>query len=242
MPLATRLRVLLGGAPGGIFKRFMAAGIAADRQAILAIGQSLGRGCPFVATFGTMGMEYGHLATEDESYDHDPSAFGFPRARTEDMLKDFAAQGLRTSAIRLAPVVHGPSTFGLVSLLIPIARKKKQSAYIGDGRNRWPAVHHSDAARLFRLALENGPAGGTYHGVAEEGVPLRQVAEVIGRRLHVPVVSKQSAQVAQHFGLAAPFVEIDNPASSRLTQERLGWTPKHQKLVSQLEDSDVFTK
>lgn len=242
MPLSTRLRVLMGGAPSGIFRRFMGAGVAADRKAVLAIGQSLGTGSPFVATFGTMGMEYGHLATEDEPYNHDPSAFGFPRAKTEDILKDFASRGLRTSAIRLAPVVHGPSAFGLISLIIPTARKKKQSAYVGDGRNRWPAVHYLDAARLFRLALEKGLAGGTYHGVAEEGIPLRQVAEVIGRRLNVPVISKQPAQVAKHFGLAAPFVTIDNPASSRLTQERLGWEPKHQKLLSHLEESDAFNK
>ncbi len=242
MPLGTRLRVLMGGAPGGIFKRFMSAGIAADRQAVLTIGQALGTGSPFVATFGTMGMEYGHLATEDQPYNHDPTAFGFPRAQTEDVLKDFASRGLRTSAIRLAPVVHGPSAFGLVSLLIPVARKKKQSAYVGGGGNRWPAVHHLDAARLFRLALENGPAGGTYHGVAEEGVPLRQIAAIIGQRLNVPVVSKQPAQVAKDFGLAASFVAIDNPASSSLTQERLGWVPKHQKLLSHLEESEVFNK
>ncbi len=194
MPMGTRLRVLMGGKPSGIFKRFMAAGVAADREAVQAIGGALGEGSSFVATFGTMGMRYGQVATEDQPYDHDPSAFGIMRARTEDVLHGFASRGVRTSAIRLPPVVHGSKAFGLVSLMIPVARKKKVSAYVGDGRNCWPAVHHLDAARLFRLALEHGPAESTYHGVAEEGIPLRQVAEVIGRRLNVPVVSKLPAE------------------------------------------------
>ncbi len=242
MPLTTRLRVLMGGAPKGIFKRFMEAGVAADRQAIVAIGEALQKGSAFVATFGTMGMKYGQLATEDEFYNHDPAAFGILRASTEDILKSFVSRGVRTSAIRLAPVVHGPRAFGLVSLTIPTARKRKESAYVGAGRNRWPAVHYLDAARLFRLALENGPAGSSYHGVAEEGIPLCQIAEVIGRRLNVPVTSKQPGEVAQHFGFAASFVGIDNPASSKLTQERLGWVPTHQKLLAHLEESDVFDR
>ena len=240
MPLTTRLRVIIGGAPNGIFKRFVAAGVAADRQAIVAIGEALQKGSAFVATFGTMGMNYGQLATEDEPYNHDPAAFGVLRARTEDVLKSFVSRGVRTSAIRLAPVVHGPRAFGLVSLIIPTARKKKESSYVGSGQNRWPAVHYLDAARLFRLALENGPAGSSYHGVAEEGIPLCQIAEVIGRRLKVPVTSKQSGEVAKHFGFAAPLVGIDNPASNKLTQERLGWVPTHQKLLAHLEESDVF--
>ena len=164
MPLTTRLRVLMGGAPKGIFKRFMEAGVAADRQAVVAIGEALQEGSAFVATFGTMGMKYGQLANEDEPYNHDPAAFGILRARTEDVLKSFVSRGVRTSAIRLAPVVHGPRAFGLVSLTIPTARKKKESAYVGDGMNRWPAVHYLDAARLFRLALEDGPARSSYHG------------------------------------------------------------------------------
>ncbi len=240
MPLTTRLRVLMGGAPKGIFARFMEAGVDADRKAIVAMGEALQEGSAFVATFGTMGMKHGQLATEDEPYNHDPAAINFLRARTEDVLKSFVARGVRTSAIRLAPVVHGPKAFGLISLTLPTARKKKQSAYVGAGGNRWPAVHYLDAARLFRLALEKGPAGSTYHGVAEEGIPLREIAEVIGRRLKVPVTSKQPGEVAKHFGLAASFIGIDNPASSKLTQERLGWLPTHQKLLAELEQSDVL--
>ena len=242
MPLTTRLRVLMGGAPKGMFKRFMEAGIAADRQAIVAIGEALQKGSAFVATFGTMGMKYGQLATEDESYNHDPDAFGILRASTEDVLRSFVSRGVRTSAIRLAPVVHGPGAFGLVSLTIPTARKKKESAYVGAGLNRWPAVHYLDAARLFRLALEKGLAGSSYHGVAEEGIPLCQIAEMIGRRLNVPVRSKQPGEVAKHFGFAAPLVGIDNPASSKLTQERLGWVSTHQKLLAHLEESEVLDR
>ena len=239
MPVGTRLQVLMGGKPSGIFKRFMAAGVKADREAVQAIGGALAKGSSFVATFGTMGMRYGQLATEDQPYNHDPSAFGIMRAKTEDVLHAFASRGVRTSAIRLPPVVHGPKAFGLVSLMIPVARKKKVSAYVGDGGNRWPAVHYLDAARLFRLALEDGPAGSTYHGVAEEGIPLRQVAEVVGRRLNVPVVSKLPAEVEKHFGFIAPLVEIDNPASSKLTQENLGWKPTHQDLLTHLEQGDL---
>jgi nucleoside-diphosphate-sugar epimerase len=126
--------------------------------------------------------------------------------------------------------------------MIPIARKKKESAFVGDGVNRWPSVHHLDAARLFRLALENGPAGGTYHGVDEEGILLREIAEVIGRRLNVPVVSKSAEEAKKHFGFIGPAVAIDNPTSSRLTRERLGWKPTHMRLLADLEQTDLFSK
>lgn len=243
MPLGTRLQVFLGGAPSGIGGRFMKAAIAADRRAIEVLGASIGRGSPLVATFGTLAMRPGRLATEDEPYDSDSAIFGskdINRARTEDTMKDLASRGIRASVIRLPPTVHGPRAFGLASMAIQIARKKKESAYPGDGLNRWPSVHHLDAACLFRLALEKGPAGGTYHGVDEEGIPLRDIAAVIGRRLNVPVVSKPPAEAAKHFGFIAPLVPIDNPTSSKLTQERLGWAPTHTRLLADLEQSDVF--
>jgi nucleoside-diphosphate-sugar epimerase len=195
-----------------------------------------------VATFGTLGVKPGLLATEDEIYDHSPRAFGAIRAKNEDVLKEWAARGLRTSAIRLPPIVHGPTAYGLASLLIPMARKKKVSAYVGDGMNRWPSVHHLDAAHLFRMASEKGPAGGTYHGVDEEGIPFREIAEVIGRRLSVPVVSKSAEEAKKQFGFIAPAVRIDNPTSSRLTRERLGWSPTHMKLLADLEQTDFFSK
>jgi nucleoside-diphosphate-sugar epimerase len=242
VPLGTRLRIFLGGAPGGIVLRFMAAAAATDRRAIDAIASSLHKGSPLVATFGTLAMKPGRLATEDEPYDHEPRSFGGVRARNEDTLKEWAARGLRTSAIRLPPIVHGPTAYGLASLLIPIAHKRKESAYIGDGMNRWPSTHHLDAAHLFRLALEKGPAGGTYHAVDEEGIPFREIAEVIGRRLDIPVVSKSPEAAKKHFDFIAPAVPLDNPTSSELTRERLGWNPTHMRLLADLEQTDFFSR
>jgi nucleoside-diphosphate-sugar epimerase len=242
VPLGTRLRIFLGGTPGGIIPRFMAAAAATDHLAIDAIASSLPKGSPLVATFGTLAMKPGHLATEDEPYDHEPRSYGGVRARNEDTLKEWAGRGLRTSAIRLPPIVHGPTAFGLASLLIPRARKKKESAYIGDGMNRWPSTHQLDAAHLFRLALEKGPAGGTYHAVDEEGIPFREIAEVIGRRLNIPVLSKSPEEARKHFGFIAPVVPLDNPTSSKLTRERLGWNPTHMGLLADLEQTDFFLK
>jgi nucleoside-diphosphate-sugar epimerase len=242
VPLGTRLRVFLGGAPSGIVQRFMGAAAGTDRRAIETIAAALGKGSPLVATFGTLGMKPKLLATEDEPYDHSPRAFGGIRAKNEDVLKDWAARGLRTSTIRLPPIVHGPTAYGLASLLIPMARKKKESAYVGDGMNRWPSVHHLDAAHLFRLAFEQGPAGGTYHGVDEEGIPFREITEVIGRRLNVPIVSKSPEEAKKHFGFIAPAVPLDNPTSSKLTRERLGWSPTHMRLLVDLEQTDFFSK
>ncbi len=239
MPLGTRVRVLLGGAPGGIVQRFMGAAVETDRRTVETIGQSLpGTGSPLVVAFATLAMKQGRLATEEEAYD--PSFFGAPRARTEDMLQDLALRGIRTSAIRLSPIVHGAGDHGFAPQLIQIARKKQESAYVGDGRNRWPSVHRLDAARLFRLALENGPAGGTYHGVAEEGIPFRDIAGLIGRRLNVPVVSKSAAKAAKQFSFLAPFISMDNPTSSKLTQERLGWKPTQPGLLADLDQADYF--
>lgn len=242
VPLGTRFGIFLGGAPSGIVMRFMRAAAATDRRAIETIAASLGKGSPLVATFGTLSMKPGQLATEDETYDHAPRVFGAIRAKNEDVLKEWAARGLRTSAIRLPPIVHGPTAYGLASLLIPMARKKKESAYVDDGTNRWPSVHHLDAAHLFRLAFENGPAGGTYHAVDEEGIPFREIAEVIGRRLNVPVVSKSAEEVKKQFGFVGPAVPIDNPTSSKLTRERLGWKPTHMGLLADLEQTDFFSK
>jgi hypothetical protein len=136
----------------------------------------------------------------------------------------------------LPPSVHDWVKQGLVSFLIPLARKKGISAIVGEGLNRWPAVHRLDAARLFRLALEKGSAGARYHGVAEEGVPFRHIAEVIGRHLKVPV----AATSAGHFGFLAPFVSIDNPTSSRFTEERLGWRPTQLGLIADLDHAGSF--
>ncbi len=232
----TQLGVFLGGMPNKIPQRFFAAAVAADRGAIETIGAALPKGSPLVATFGTLSMKSGRLATEDESYDADaPLTAG--RARNEDVLKSLASRGLRTSAIRLPPIVHGPGQYGLASMFFLSALKKKQSAYVGDGLNRWPSGHRDDVARLFRLALEKG--AGVYHGVAEEGVLMRDIATAIGKRLNVPVVAKTPAEAAKHFGFVAPFVSVDNPASGELTKERLGWEPTGVGVLADLEQAEL---
>jgi nucleoside-diphosphate-sugar epimerase len=151
-----------------------------------------------------------------------------------------ASMGVRACIVRLPPVVHDREKQGLASRMIQIVQKKGVSAYAGDGLNRWPGVHRLDAARLFRLALEKGAPGARYHGVAEEGVPVREIAEVIGQRLNVPVVSKSPAEIARQFSWLAPFISTDNPASSKLTQERLGWRPTQPGLISDLNQSAAF--
>jgi nucleoside-diphosphate-sugar epimerase len=125
---------------------------------------------------------------------------------------------------------------------IPMAHKKGVSAYVGDGMNRWPSTNLLDAAHLFRLALEKGREGGTYHAVDEEGIPFREIAEVIGQRLNIPVVRKSPKEAKKHFGFIAPAVPLDNPTSSKLTRERLGWNPTHMALLADLEQTDFFSK
>jgi len=188
IPVGGRLRILLGGAPGGIVSRFAAVTGAADRGAINAIGAALEKSDrPLVVPLATMGLVPSGRMTENDP--SDPLSPGAARAASEAAVKDWALRGVRASMIRLAPSVHGDGDTGLVPQLISAARKKRLSAYVGDGANRWPAVHKLDAAILFRLALEKGTAGARYHGVAEEGVPFRAIADVIGKRPHHPSVS-----------------------------------------------------
>jgi nucleoside-diphosphate-sugar epimerase len=208
----------------------------ADTRAIETVGSALaGSGRPFVVTSGTLLLRrQGPLATEKDEWD--PS---FAR-KSEAAGLGLASQNVRVSALRLPPSVHGDGDHGFVPHLIALAREKGVSAYVGDGLNRWPAVHRLDAARLFRLALEKGSAGARYHGVADEGVPFRDIAEVIGRRLNVPVVSKSPEEAADHFGWIANFVSIDCPASSAQTQQQLGWRPTHASLIPDLDRPAYF--
>jgi nucleoside-diphosphate-sugar epimerase len=205
-----------------------------DRHAIEVLGSALaGSGRPLLVTSGTAGLAPGRLGTENDAF-----APGFPRV-SEQAGDSVAERGVRVSAIRLPPSVHDRSKHGLVTMMIALAREKGISAYVGDGRNRWPAVHRLDAAHLFCLALEKGSAGARYHAVAEEGVPLREIAEVIGRRLNVPVVAKSLEEAADHFGFLAFFVGVDAPTSSARTQERLGWRPAQTELIPDLEHAEL---
>jgi nucleoside-diphosphate-sugar epimerase len=211
-----------------------------DRRAIEALGSAIaGSDRPLIVTSGTALAAPGRVATEE-----DRPAAAIPRV-SEQTADSVVAQGVRASVVRL-PQVHDTVKQGLVSYLIAVAREKGVSAYVGNGLNRWPAVHVLDAAHLYRLALEKGSAKGSagarYHAVAEEGVPLREIAEAIGRGLKVPVVSKSSEEAAGHFGWLAMFVGFDIPASSALTQERLGWrlTAKLPGMISDLENMRYF--
>lgn len=232
--LATRLGILFGGSPGRIVSRFVAAAASAERRAIEALGTSLtGSDRALVVVIPTMALTQGRLATEEDA--PDPNSIGGGRALSEETALGFASEGVRSSIVRLAPVVHDREKQGLVTRVAEVARKKGVSVYVGQGRNRWSGVHRLDAARLLRLALEKGVAGARYHAVAEEGVPVREIAEAIGRRLNVPVASKSSQEAAEVFGWLAPFIEADNPVSSRLTQERLGWRPTGVGLISDVD-------
>jgi nucleoside-diphosphate-sugar epimerase len=208
----------------------------ADRRAIETLGAVLaGSDRPLIVTSGTLlAQSQGSLATEEDA--PNPS---FPR-KSEEAALALSARGVRASVLRLPPSVHGNGDHGFVPRLISIAREKGVSAYIGNGLNRWPAVHRLDTARLYRLALEKSSAGARYHGVADEGVPTREIAEVIGRQLNVPVVSKSREEAEDHFGWIALFFAMDSPASSALTQERLGWHPTGPGLIADLNAKHYF--
>jgi nucleoside-diphosphate-sugar epimerase len=205
----------------------------ADRRAIEALGSVLaGSDRPLVVTSGTaMSLTPGRPAAEDDP--PVPSAM-LPRSASEEAAASLAARGVRVSIVRL-PQVHDRDKQGLVTMAISLAREKGVSAYVGDGANRWPASHRLDTARLYRLVLEKGSLGARYHAVAEEGVRVRDIAEVIGRRLNLPVVAKSPEEAAAHFGWLAVFASLDCPASSALTQQRLGWRPVQLGIISDLE-------
>lgn len=218
----------------------MAESAKTDLAAIEAIGAALaGSGKPFVVTSAIGVLTPGRLVAEHDAAM--PGSAGAHRVPSELAALALAGRGVRATVVRLPPSVHGDGDHGFVPALIGIARKQAVSAYIGDGMNRWPAVHRRDAARLYRLALEGGVAGTAYHGVAEEGVATRHIAEVIGRWLDLPVVGIADEQVAGHFGWLGRFFGSDWLASSALTRQGLGWRPVHPGLLEDLDRAAYFS-
>ncbi|MGW3146317.1 SDR family oxidoreductase [Streptomyces sp. NPDC001177] len=236
------LRTAAAAADGVIHLAFihdfsdMPAAGAADLRAVETIGAELaGSDRPFVVTSGTLMLRTAGLATET-----DRAAPGTHRTASENATTALAERGVRSSLVRLAPSVHGRGDHGFVPRLIEIAREKGVSAYVGDGANRWPAVHRFDAARLFRLALEAAPAGARLHGVADEGVPFRDLAEVVGRHLNLPVEAVAPDEAVGHFGWLGTFAPLDCPTSSALTRKLLDWRPVQPGLLPDLEEGHYF--
>jgi nucleoside-diphosphate-sugar epimerase len=219
----------------------------ADRTAIATFGDALaGSGKPFVIASGTLMVTApGQVATERDGLKSgaaDAHAAG-PSMRAENGLRTLALadRGVRSAVLRLPPTVHGDGDNGFMATLGGLAREHGNAAYIGDGANRWPAVHRSDAARLFRLAVEQAPAGSVLHAVADEGVPIRAIAEVFGKHLDVPVVSIAPEEAPARFSWLAGFIGADAPASSAVTRELLDWHPAGPTLLEDLDQGHYFT-
>lgn len=217
----------------------------ADRRTVELFGEALaGSGRPLLIASGLIGLATGRPSTEDDG--RTPDALSElpagPRTRmgTTQVVLALADRNVRSSVVRLPPTVHGDGDNGFMAALIGIARDKGVSGYIGDGAQRWPATHRDDAARLFRLALEGAPAGSVLHANAEDGVPIRSVAEVIGRHLDLPTRSVPPEEAAEHFTWLAGFIGLDSPASSERTRAQLGWNPTGPGLIEDLEKGHYF--
>jgi nucleoside-diphosphate-sugar epimerase len=216
------------------------AAVDADLAAIRALASALeGTGKPFITTSGTLMLSYagiaGRLGTEADSV-----AAG-PRVDAENFVIGLAERGVRSSIVRLPPIVHSPlDHHGFVHILIAIARQAGVSAYVGDGANRWPSVHTLDAAGVYQLALEDAPAGTRLHAVADEGVPFRDIAAAIARGTGVPTASISASEAQARFAFLGASVGVDNPTSSEVTRKMLGWEPTHPALIEDLELGHYF--
>jgi nucleoside-diphosphate-sugar epimerase len=208
-----------------------------DLAAIEAIGDVLaGTGAPLLIASGTLGLPPGKIATESDL----PEGDGHPRVANARAAMSLADRGVRSIVVRFAPTVHGPGDHGFISRLVGFARENGVSAYVGDGANRWPAVHRLDAASLVRFALEDAPAGAIVHATAEDGVATRTIAEAIGRGLDLPVVSIGAERATEHFSWLGQFFAADVPASSAGTQHLLGWKPTRATLIEDLDAGYYF--
>ncbi len=216
------------------------AALESNQRAIDAMAGALeGSGKPFVGTSGTLMLAFagitGRAGTEEDA------AESGPRVEAENTVVGLAGRGVRSSVLRLPPIVHSDlDHHGFVPTLIAIARENGVAGYVGDGSNRWPSVHTRDAARLYKLALESAPAGSRLHAVADEGVPFREIAEAIARKLGVPAASIPAEDAPEHFSFLGPFVGVDNLTFSELTRQRLNWAPTHPSLLADLDQDHYF--
>ena len=232
MSLPTRLRLFAGVLNGGIVQSFLRILAETESGAIRALGAGLESGHrPLVVASALLGLPQGKVSTERDN--HAPT--GPNRAFSETAALELIERGVRSSIVRLSPSVHGAGDHGFMAHIIAAARKKGVSPYIGDGANRWPAAHVSDAARLFRLAIEKGEAGAKFHGVDEVGIPFREIASLISARLRIPTAGIPAAKAGKHFGIIGSFVGLDNPASSEWTRNALGWRPEQPGLLADMD-------
>ena len=219
-----------------------AGAVEADRLASEALGEALaGTGKPFVTASGTLMLALGGITAEGRIGTEDDVVPTGPRVDTENAVIALAERGVRSSTVRLPPLVHSDlDHHGFTGALIGFARANGYAGYPGDGANRWPAAHTLDAVRVFRLALEKAPAGSRLHAVADEGVPLREIAEAIGRNLDLPVKSVPAEGSADYFAFLTPFIAMNNPTSAARTRELLGWEPTHPGLIADIDAGHYF--
>lgn len=215
--------------------------VEVDKRAIEALGAALaGSNRPLLVTAGTAGLAPGRPSTEEDA--PDPGVYEGPARLSEQVGLALADRGVRAGVVRLPPSVHGPGDHGFIATLVGIARQKGISGYVGEGENVWPAVYREDAASVYVLAIEQGVPHPRFHAVGDEGVPFREIAEVIGRKLGLPVSSVPPDKAGEHFGWIGNFAQLNVPASARLTAQWLGWQPKGPGLIEDLEQGSYFAQ